>query len=106
MSGYEINLRHFLPNQRAISQINHTVMNNSIWTTNSQSFSYFQNLKVCRTMFDFCVHALLRITPTNKNVSLCGYDYAGKADLSKAGAIKIQKKKSWGNQAFLILDII
>ena len=42
--------------------MNHTAMNNSIWTTNSQSFSYFQNLKVCRTMFDFCVHALLTET--------------------------------------------
>ena len=41
--------------------MNHTAMNNLIWTTNSQSFSYFQNLKVCRTMFDFCVHALLII---------------------------------------------
>ena len=60
VSGYEINLRHFLPNQKVISQMNHTAMNNSIWTTNSQSFSYFQNLKVCRKMFDFCVHALLR----------------------------------------------
>ena len=65
MSGYEINLRHFLPNQKVISQMNHTAMNNLIWTTNSQSFSYFQNLKVCRTMFDFCVHALLRSNVQN-----------------------------------------
>ena len=34
-------------------------MINSIWNTNSQSFSCFQNLKVCRTMFDFWGHALL-----------------------------------------------
>ena len=61
VSGYEIDLGHFLPNQKVISQMNHTAMINSIWTTNSQSFSYFQNLKVCRTdvrtLFDFCGHA-------------------------------------------------
>ena len=61
MSDYEINLGHFLPNQKVISQMNHTAMNNSIWTSNSQSFSYFQNLKVCRAMFEFCVHALLNL---------------------------------------------
>ena len=79
VSVYEINLRHFLPNQKVISQMNHTATNNLIRTTNSQSFSYFQNLKVCRTMFDFCVHALLNYkrttipsdTRSNAKVDVC-----------------------------------
>ena len=68
MSGYEIDPDHFLPNQKVISQMNRTAMINSIRTTNSHSLSRFQNLKVCRTMFDFCGHALLIKPNIMKNV--------------------------------------
>ena len=45
VSGYETDIGHFLPNQNVISQMNHTAMTNSIWSTNGQSFSYFHNVR-------------------------------------------------------------
>ena len=45
MPGSEIDYRHFLPKQNTISQMNHTAMNSSIWTTSSQSLSVFKILK-------------------------------------------------------------
>ena len=45
MSGPKIEYRHFLPKQNTIWQMNHTAINSSIWTTNSQSLSVFKILK-------------------------------------------------------------
>ena len=60
----EIYFRRLLPKRKIISQMNHTAMNNSIWTTNSQSLSDFEFSHFCRYfpfLFDSCGHILLII---------------------------------------------
>ena len=59
----EIYFRRLLPKQKVIWQMNHTAMNNSIWTTNSQSLSDFEFSHFCRYfpfLFDSCAHILLK----------------------------------------------
>ena len=58
----EIYFRRLLPKRKVIWQMNHTAMNNSIWTTNSQSLSDFEFSHFCRYfpfLFDSCGHILL-----------------------------------------------
>ena len=60
----EIYFRRLLPKRKVIWQMNHTAMNKSIWTTNSQSLSYFEFSHFCRYfpfLFDSCRHILLNI---------------------------------------------
>ena len=63
--GREIYDRHFLPKERVIWQMNRMAMNNSLWTTNSQSLSNFEFSHFCRylpIMFDSCRYSLLNPT--------------------------------------------
>ena len=60
----EIYFRRLLPKRKVIWQMNHTAMNNSIWTTNSQSLSDFEFSHFCRYfpfLFDSCGHILLSL---------------------------------------------
>ena len=52
--------------------MNHTAMNNSIWTTNSQSLSDFEFSHFCRYfpfLFDSCGHILLIVKMSDKHQS-------------------------------------
>ena len=57
VSGREIYDRHFLPKEKIICQTNCIVMNNSLWTTESQSLNDFEILKFatqCLIFVDTC----------------------------------------------------
>lgn len=60
VTSSEIEYRHFLSKQNPIWQLNHTVLNSSIWTTNSQSLSVFKILKFAAQFFIFLdTHSLV-----------------------------------------------